>query len=175
MLLGLELRGRRALIVGRGRIGGETARLFSAVGLEVESLGRDASAAQIKAALKRAQVLSLHLPYGPATHHWLSRERLALLPRDAIVLNTARGPIVDERALIAALQAQRIFAAGLDVFEREPEIPDALRALSNAVLLPHLGSATTTAREGMARSVISGVLAVLRGERPPNLVRFQAR
>ena len=86
------------------------------------------------------------------------------------MINTARGPVVDEQALIAALRTRRLFAAGLDVFEREPEIPLALRRLHSAVLLPHLGSATTQAREAMARLVIAGVLAVLRGETPPNEV-----
>jgi glyoxylate reductase len=174
LLLGLELRGRRALIVGKGRIGGETARLFAAVGLEVRSVGSGSSAAEIARELKAAQVVSLHLPYSAATLHWLSKERLALLPRDAIVINTARGPVLDEKALIAALRARRLFAAGLDVFEREPEIPLALRRLPNAVLLPHLGSATTQAREAMARLAIAGVLAVLRGEAPPNEVRWEA-
>jgi glyoxylate reductase len=171
LLVGLELRGRRALIVGKGRIGGETARLFAAVGLEVRSLGSKSSAAEIARELQAAQVISLHLPYSAATHHWLSKARLARLPRDAIVINTARGPVVDEQALIAALRTRRIFAAGLDVFEREPEIPLALRRLQSAVLLPHLGSATTQAREAMCALVIAGVLAVLRGETPPNGVR----
>jgi glyoxylate reductase len=175
MLLGLELRGRRALIVGQGRIGGEVARLFAAVGLEVRSVGSRSTEAQIEAELSAAQVVSLHLPYSAATHHWLSKERLALLPPDAIVVNTARGPVVDEAALIAALRARRIFAAGLDVFEREPKVPLGLRRLRSAVLLPHLGSATTQAREAMAGAVISGVLAVLRGETPPNEVRWAAK
>src|SRR5439155_429114 len=101
---------------------------------------------------------SLHVPLimtGKAgTRHWLNAARLKLLPRDAIVLNTTRGPVVDERALIAALTAKgsrRIFAAGFDVYEREPEIPAALRRLPNTVLLPHLGSATLQARTAMAR------------------------
>jgi glyoxylate reductase len=171
LLLGLELKGRRALVAGKGRIGGETARLFAAVGLSVNAVDSKTPDAAIREKLREAQVVSLHLPFHPGTRHWLSKARLALLPPDAIVINTARGPVVDEKALIVALRTRRIFAAGLDVFEREPEIPLALRKLPNVVLLPHLGSATLQAREGMARAVISGVLAVLRGERPANLVQ----
>ncbi len=176
MLLGLELKGRRAVIVGRGRIGGETARLFRGIGLKVEFITREDSAAAVRTKLRRAQVLSLHVPLSAATRHWLDARKLALLPRDAIVLNTTRGPVVDEQALIRALsakpQSRRIFAAGLDVYEREPEIPAALRKLPNTVLLPHLGSATHEARTAMARLAVSGVLALLGGGRPSNEVRF---
>ena len=115
-------------------------------------------------------MLSLHAPHTPQTEGWLSAARIALLPRDAIVINTARGPLVDEEALAAALRARQIFAAGLDVYANEPQIPLALSALDNVVLLPHLGSATERARLGMARSVASGVAAVLRGETPTNRV-----
>lgn len=168
MLLGRELFGRRAVIVGRGRIGEATGALFAAVGLEVAYITRSDDERAIDDKLARAQVLSLHVPLSEATRHWLDARRLALLPADAIVINTARGPVVDEAALIDVLRERRIFAAGLDVYEREPEIPKALRSLDNAVLLPHLGSATYRAREGMARLSSGGVAAVLRGEDPPN-------
>ncbi len=173
-LLGLELKGRRALIVGPGRIGTETGRLFRAIGLRVETLGRNASATEIRRKLAHAQILSLHCPLTPSTRHWLNAERLALLPADAIVLNTTRGPVVDERALVNALRNRTIFAAGLDVFEREPRIPAALRRLPNCVLLPHVGSATREARNAMARLAIRGVLGLLGGKRIPNEVRFRA-
>lgn len=169
-LLGLELQGRRAVIVGPGRIGGATTQLFKALGLAVETLGSRASDAEIRAKLSNAQVLSLHLPLKADTRHWLSAGRLALLPRDAIVLNTSRGPVVDEAALLRALKARRLFGAGLDVFEQEPKIPAALRKLPNVVLLPHLGSATRTTRAEMARLAIQGTLTVLRGGHPPNRV-----
>jgi glyoxylate reductase len=179
-LLGLELRGRHAVLVGRGRIGRETERLFRGVGLTTEWITRADGPAAILRKLQRAQVLSLHVPLTPETRHWLDARRLAALPRDAIVLNTTRGPVVDEAALIRALRARRIFAAGLDVYEREPEIPAALRRLPNVVLLPHVGSATRTAREAMTRLAVRGVLqclrnwrpgrGVLRGQRPPNWV-----
>ncbi len=172
LLLGLELRGRRAVLVGRGRIGTETARLFRAVGLRVQWITREDSEASIRRKLARAQVLSLHFSLNPTTRHWLSRERLALLPPDSIVINTTRGAAIDEKALTDALARRSIFAAGLDVFEREPWISARLRRLPNVVLLPHLGSATAETRRAMAELVISGVLGVLAGKRPPNTVNL---
>lgn len=170
LLLGLELRGRQAVLVGQGRIGRETARLFRGIGLKVDWITRQDSAASIQAKLSQAQVLSLHFSLNPSTSHWLDERKLGFLPRDAIVINTTRGPAIDEKALIRALQRRRIFAAGLDVYEREPDIPAALRKLPNVVLLPHLGSATRETREAMARLVISGVLGVLGGKHPWNAV-----
>jgi glyoxylate reductase len=172
MLLGLELKGRRAVLVGRGRIGRETARLFEGIGLQVDWITRTTPASEIRRKLQKAQVISLHTPFTTDTRHWLNASRMALLPHDAIVINTTRGPVVDEKALLAVLRSRRIFAAGLDVYEREPEIPKALRKLSNVVLLPHLGSATVTAREGMAHLAITGLLALLSGKAPPNEVKF---
>jgi glyoxylate reductase len=172
MLLGLELKGRHALIVGKGRIGKETGKLMRALGLKIHFITQNDSSAQIETKLRSAQVLSLHMPLNSSTRHWLSERRMALLPRDAIVINTARGPVIDEKALTQALKQKRIFAAGLDVFEREPEISKALRNLPNVVLLPHLGSATREAREAMARLVVRGTLGVLSGKQVPNTVTF---
>ena len=172
MLLGLELQGRRAVLVGQGRIGSETARLFHGIGLKVEWITRKTSEAEIRKKLRRAQILSLHVPLNRSTRHWLNAKRLALLPHDSIVLNTTRGPIVDEKALIRTLETKRIFGAGLDVYENEPHIPKRLRRLPNAVLLPHLGSATDQTRHAMAALAISGILGVLSGKRPPNEVVF---
>jgi glyoxylate reductase len=172
LLLGLTLKGRRAVLVGRGRIGKETARLFRGIGLKVTWITREDSPTSIDRKLARAQILSLHVSLNQDTRHWLNARRLKLLPSDAIVINTTRGPVVDEKALIRALREKRIFAAGLDVFEREPEIPRALLELKNAVLLPHLGSATRATREGMARLAIRGMLALLNGQSPPNEVNF---
>jgi glyoxylate reductase len=173
MLLGLELKGRNAVIVGPGRIGRETGRLLRALGLTVEYVGRGEPEARLRARLRRAQVLSIHLPLTRETRHWLDARRLALLPRDAIVVNTSRGPVIDEKALIRALAGRRIFAAGLDVYEREPVIPASLRRLPNAVLLPHLGSATRETREAMARAAVTGVIGILRGKRPWNEVKIR--
>lgn len=146
--------------------------MMRALGLRVDFITRKDSPSTINKKLKQAQILSIHAPYNASTKHWLNRQRIALLPKDAIVINTARGPVVDEKALIQALQKKRIFAAGLDVFEREPEIPSSLRKLPNAVLLPHIGSATLETREAMARLVVQGTLGVLSGKRVPNTVKF---
>ncbi|HTL13421.1 MAG TPA: NAD(P)-dependent oxidoreductase [Bdellovibrionota bacterium] len=174
-LHGLDLKGRVAVIVGPGRIGKETGRLLRALGLKVEFIARGEPESSLRSKLRRAQILSIHAPLSPSTRHWLSAPRLALLPRDAIVLNTSRGPLVDERALVKALKARRIFAAGLDVYEDEPRIPADLRALRNTVLLPHLGSSTRETREAMARAAASGVVALLAGRRPWNLVKTLGR
>lgn len=174
MLLGLELKGRRAVLVGKGRIGQETARLFQGIGLKVSWITRKDTEKTVRKKLAGAQVLSLHVPLTPETRHWLNAERLSCLPRDSIVLNTTRGPVVDEKALIECLRARRIFAAGLDVFENEPHIPPALRELPNVVLLPHLGSATEETRRAMARLAVSGVLGLLGGKRPWNEVKSKA-
>lgn len=172
MLIGLELKGRHAVIVGRGRIGSETERLFKGIGLTTEWITSQSPPSDIRTKLRRAQILSLHVPHTPKTHHWLDSAKLGLLPADAIVINTSRGPVVDEKALIRTLRSQAIFGAGLDVYEHEPEIPPLLRKLDNVVLLPHLGSATIAAREGMALLAFRGVVALLNGQTPPNEVKF---
>ena len=161
LLLGLELQGRHAVLLGEGRIGRETARIFQGLGLTTEFINRRDTGRDINQKLARAQVLSLHCPLTPETHHWLDAKRLRLLPRDAIVLNTARGEVIDEKALIFTLKARRIFAAGLDVFEEEPKIPASLRQLPNVVLAPHLGSATQITRARMLEVVVRGVTGTL--------------
>lgn len=175
MLLGLELKGRNAVLVGKGRIGLETARLFRALGITVEWITRRDRETTIRAKMKRAQILSFHTSLNPSTRHWLDSKRMKFLPQDAILLNTSRGPVIDEQALIRALKSGKIFAAGLDVYEREPKIPAALRNLDNVVLLPHLGSATRETRAAMAKLVIQGVLGILSGKRPWNEVDLGRR
>ena len=172
LLLGMDLCGREATIVGRGKIGTETEVIFKALGLNVHVITRHTSKIDILHRLKRTQILSLHLPLTEQTRHWLNQARLAALPPDAIVINTSRGPVIDEKALIDTLRHRRIFAAGLDVYENEPSIPSTLRKLKNVVLLPHLGSATVKTRQAMARLLVQGVLAVLDGKAPANTVTF---
>jgi glyoxylate reductase len=172
LLLGIELLGKTAVLVGKGRIGKETAKIFKGLGLKIEWITRFDTEASIRKKLSRAEVLSLHLPLHKDTRHWLGSQRLDYLPRGSIVVNTTRGPVVDEKALIQRLKTRKIFAAGLDVFENEPFIPRALRELPNVVLLPHLGSSTRSARRAMAQLAVSGVLAILDGQRPKNEVVF---
>jgi lactate dehydrogenase-like 2-hydroxyacid dehydrogenase len=120
--------------------------------------------------LSICQALSLNAPGGNGTLHWLNEERIAKLPQGAIVVNAARGSLVDDAALIAALRSGHIAAAGLDVYNGEPHLNPDYRTLENVVLLPHLGSATTETRDAMGRIVLSGIGALLDGRSPPNLV-----
>ena len=114
-----------------------------------------------------SDVVSLHCPYGPATHHLIGAEQFTAMKSSAYLVNTARGPIVDEAALAAALRDGAIAGAGLDVFEREPEVHPELLELGNVALVPHLGSATIKTRTAMATLAADNALAVLRGEQPP--------
>jgi glyoxylate reductase len=169
-MLGERLQGKRVLIVGAGRIGRETARLVEAFGAETVLAGR---ADDLDALLPEADIVSLHVPLTPETHHLLDARRLALMRPTAVVINTARGPVVDEAALAAALEAGTIAGAGLDVYEREPEVTEALLAMENVVLAPHLGSATRDTRVAMGMLCVEALQAVLlEGRIPPNAVVY---
>jgi len=178
-LLGADVWGRTLGLIGLGRIGQAVARRGRGFGMEIlYSAPRPVAAAAALGAvhlpladlLGRADFVSVHCPLTPATRHLLDRAALARLRPTAIVVNTSRGPIIDEAALAEALAAGRIAGAGLDVFEAEPRVhPDLLRC-HRAILAPHLGSATTTARRRMAELCASAVRAVLSGEQPANLV-----
>ena len=115
-------------------------------------------------------MLSLNAPGGSATYRWLGAERMAMLPRGAVVVNAARGTLVDDAALIAALQSGQVGFAGLDVFEGEPRLHPGYLALENVVLLPHLGSATVETRDAMGFLALDGIAAVLAGRTPGNVV-----
>ena len=124
--------------------------------------------------LSKSDFLSLHVPLTPETHHAIGATELALMKPSAFVINVARGPVVDEEALVQALQAGRLAGAGLDVFENEPEVHPALMSLDNVTLMPHVGSATAETRLRMATLASENLLAALRGDRPPNLVNPEA-
>ncbi len=169
-MLGERLAGKQVLIVGSGRIGRETARLVGAFGADAVLAGRDADLDEL---LPDADVVSLHVPLTDETHHLLDARRLRLLKPSAVVINTARGPVVDEVALVEALRDGVIAGAGLDVYEREPEVTDALRGLENVVLSPHLGSATRDTRVAMGMLCVEALRAVLReGRIPANAVVY---
>ncbi len=170
LLLGQQVAGRRALILGAGRIGRATAGLLSAVGLDVTCGGRELSGERLDAALEAADVVSVHVPYTDETHHLLDEARLRRIGPTGIVINTARGPVIDEAALVRVLDDGGLFAAGLDVFEREPAIEPGLLTNPRAVLAPHLGSATITARRGMARLALGSIRDVLDGRAPAHRV-----
>jgi glyoxylate reductase len=177
-LLGSSLQGKTLGVVGMGGIGQATARRAKAFGMEIVYQSRSeidpGTAAELGARrvdldelLAVSDVVSLHCPYGPATHHLIGAEQLAAMKDSAYLVNTARGPIVDEAALAAALREGQIAGAGLDVFENEPTVHPGLLELENVVLVPHLGSATVETRTAMAMLAADNALAVLSNERPP--------
>lgn len=163
--LGLELAGARLCVVGPGRIGRAVARRAEAFGMRVELVGRDDD---LNAALRRADVVSLHAPLTPATRRLIDAAALATMKRGAILVNTARGGLVDQAALAEALRAGHLAAAGLDVTDPEPLPPDdPLLAAPNVVVLPHIGSATHTARTRMTERAVANLLAGLAGQPLP--------
>jgi glyoxylate reductase len=167
-MLGESLEDRTVLVVGAGRIGRETARLVDAFGARTMLAGR---ADPLGALLPDADVVTLHCPLTDETHHLIDARALAAMRPTAVLVNTARGPIVDERALVEALLAGRIAGAALDVYELEPAVSEELLALDNVVLTPHLGSATRRTREAMGMLAVEALRAVLlEGRRPANAV-----
>jgi glyoxylate reductase len=176
-MLGSSLRGKLLGIVGLGGIGRRVATRARAFGMEVAYHSRNEAPAEavapleaerlpLEQLLERSDVLSLHCPLTPQTHHLIDAAALARMKPTAILVNAARGPIVDERALAEALAAGRIAAAGLDVYEREPEVEPGLLGLDNVVLSPHLGSATVETRTAMAELAARNAISVLRGQGP---------
>ena len=179
-LMGLDLRGRRLGVMGMGRIGQALAQRARAFGMAVHYHNRRRLDPESEAGavyhetpedlLAVSDVLSLHVPATPETRGFLNAERIAHLPDNAIVINTARGDVVEDAALIDALKRGRLFAAGLDVFAGEPEIHPEYHTLDNAYLLPHLGSATVETRNAMGFMVLDNLDAVFAGAVPPNRV-----
>jgi glyoxylate reductase len=171
-MLGTELRGKQLGIVGFGRIGQAVAARASAFGMRVAYSGRrDAGAPgaefmSLDRLLNSSDVVSLHVPLTSDTRHLIDKKAIARMKRSAYLINTARGPVVDEEALAWALQQHLLAGAALDVYENEPDVhPDLLR-LENVLLVPHLGSGTTETRLAMAALAIDNVVAVLSGRAP---------
>ncbi|MGZ4676377.1 MAG: 2-hydroxyacid dehydrogenase, partial [Acidimicrobiia bacterium] len=161
--------------VGYGRIGRAVARRATGFGMTVlhhtrTDTGEHGWVGDLHRLLADADIVSLHVPLTDATRGLIGAAELAAMRPHAVLVNTARGPVVDEAALAAALTDGTIFAAGLDVFEREPEVHPALLAAPRTVLLPHVGSASVATRTRMAQLACAGVVAVLAGETPPNVV-----
>lgn len=180
-MLGMGLQGRQLGIVGMGQIGIATARRAKAFGMSIAYTRRAPLESDVEKDLaakfmsmdeliESSDVLSIHCPYSPATHHLISENQLTRMKPSAFLINTARGPIVDEQALVDALKAGKIAGAGLDVFEHEPKVNPGLLELDNAVLIPHLGSATVETRAAMADIAATNALAILAGQTAPNLV-----
>jgi glyoxylate reductase len=177
---GLELSGATVGVVGLGRIGGRYAELLAGFGVELLYTARSpkpkaearlaASRVELEELLRRSDVVSLHVPASPETHHLIDADALRLMGEQAVLVNTARGSLVDLAAVAAALREGRLGAVGLDVYEDEPRIPAEILEAPHAVLAPHIGSATIKARDAMARMVADNVIAVLDGREPPNRV-----
>jgi len=174
-MLGSGLRGKRLGIVGLGGIGRRVAERARAFGMEIAYCSRHGAPAEVVAGLEaermplqrllaEADVVSLHCPLTAETRHLIGPAELATMKASAVLINAARGPVVDERALAEALAAGTIAAAGLDVYEREPQVGPALLELDNVVLTPHLGSATVETRTAMAELAARNAISVLRGQ-----------
>jgi lactate dehydrogenase-like 2-hydroxyacid dehydrogenase len=185
-MLGRTLRGKTLGVVGYGRIGRAVARIaHDAFGMKIlwhaprdpriddPSTAGPASAeraATLDELLQRSDVVSLHCPATPETRHLINAHTLSLMPSHAYLINTARGDVVDEAALVQALKDQKIAGAGLDVYEFEPSVTAELKEMEHVVLLPHLGSATIETRTSMGMRALANVDAFARGERPADLV-----
>ncbi len=128
----------------------------------------------LQALLREADFVSLHVPLTPDTRHLIGADQLALMKPSAVIVNTSRGPVVDEAALARALKERQIFAAGIDVYEHEPEVHPDLLGLENVVLAPHIASGSVRTRSRMSELAVQNLLAGLRGERPPNLLNAEA-
>jgi lactate dehydrogenase-like 2-hydroxyacid dehydrogenase len=179
-MLGVHMTGKRLGIFGMGRIGQAVAKRARAFDMQIHYFNRRRLAADLEQGaiyhasademLPACDFLSINAPGGPETHHWLNAERIARLPDRAIVVNTSRGPLVDDNALIAALKSGKLFAAGLDVFENEPNIHPGYRELPNVFLLPHLGSATVETRNAMGFKALDNLDAFFAGRELPDRV-----
>jgi len=178
MLLGSSLQGRQLGVVGYGRIGRAVARRALAFGMSVAATDLEpcpdpdppAVFMPFEELLATSRVVTLHTPLNDGTRHLLDDARLRLMSPGAFLVNTARGPLVDEAALVRVLEEGRLGGAGLDVFEHEPSIHPGLLAREDVVLLPHIGSATVETRAAMAELAARNILAVLSGEEPPTPV-----
>jgi glyoxylate reductase len=181
MLLGQDVWGATLGLVGVGRIGGAVARRARAFDMRIlytdavalpPDVERELGATRVDLdeLLGEADFVSLHVPLTPDTGHLIGAPQLARMKPTAVLVNTSRGPVVDEAALAAALRDGQIFAAGLDVFEREPEVHPDLLGLDNVVLAPHIASGSVRTRSEMSVLAVRNLLAGLRGERPPNLL-----
>ena len=163
-MLGEGLAGKRFAVVGPGRIGRATARLAEAFGAAPVFAGR---ADNLTAVLESADVVSLHAPLTPETRHLIDAAALAAMRPEAVLVNTSRGAVVDERALVVALRRRAIAGAALDVHEHEPEVAAELLSMDNVVVTPHLGSATRETRAAMGMLAVSALRSVLLEHRTP--------
>lgn len=178
--IGLDVDGQTLGIAGLGRIGKNVARKGAAFGMKIfyNDVNRDmAFEAELGARhvdketlLRESDFVSLHVPLMPQTHHYIGEKEFALMKKTAVLINTARGPVIDEKALARALKDKVIWGAGIDVFENEPEVEPALLDLDNAILVPHIASGTIETRLNMGRIAVHNIIKVLSGEAPETCV-----
>ena len=179
--LGIDLKGKTLGLVGTGRIGERVAELASAIGIKIiyTNLSRNTHLEELHNAiyfksleklLQKADIVSLHVPLLPSTHHLINKKNIELMKRDALLINTSRGPVIEEKALISALTGGKIGGVALDVYEFEPKIPTVLKKLPNTILTPHIASASYTAREQMAKIAAQNIIDCLEGNTPRNIV-----
>ncbi|MGO9953512.1 MAG: 2-hydroxyacid dehydrogenase [Dissulfurispiraceae bacterium] len=183
-ILGVEVTGKTIGIVGAGRIGQAVARRAQGFGMKIlytastpkPDLEKDtgASFAGLDILLSQSDFVSIHVPLTPLTHHLIGASKFAIMKESSILINTARGPVVDEEALAEALRSGHIRAAGLDVYEREPEVEKKLLNLDNVVLCPHLGSSTLETRERMGLMAAENIISAMHGEIPPQCLNPEA-
>jgi glyoxylate reductase len=166
-LLGVSLQGKRLGIIGIGRIGTAVAARAKAFGLQVVGVRRGESLDKL---LATSDIVSIHTPLNRETHHLIDRRALAKMKRGAFLINTARGPIVDDEALCEALESGHLGGAALDVYEFEPEVNPRLRSMRNVILAPHIGSATLETRSAMAKIAATDVYRFLKGQSPLHVV-----
>jgi lactate dehydrogenase-like 2-hydroxyacid dehydrogenase len=181
-MLGADVYDKTLGIVGAGRIGTAVALRARGFGMKVlyrspkpnNVLERELGAEHVdlETLLQKSDFVSLHVPLTPKTRHLIGEGEISLMKRGAFLINTSRGAAIDEAALVRALREKRIAGAGLDVYEEEPRLCEGLRDLDNVVLLPHVGSASYETRSRMAEMAAGNLVAMVRGERPPNCVSF---
>jgi len=171
LLLGTDVHGKTLGIIGPGRIGRAVARRADGFGMRVLFAGRDRS--ELERVLAESDFVAVTVPLSESTRHLIGAAELARMKQGAFLVNTSRGPVVDEAALAESLGSGHLGGAGLDVFENEPHVHPALLACENALMVPHIASATRETRDGMARLACRGLAQILRGERPPNLANPQ--
>ena len=185
LMRGADVHGRTLGILGAGRIGQATGHRAVGFSMQVLYHSRErkllfehttmARRVDLKTLLRESDFLSIHIPLSPRTRHFIGQKEFAMMKPGAILVNTARGPIVDEAALVKALRSGRLASAGLDVFEHEPQVHPGLLKLENVALAPHVGSATDAARRKMLETALRNCLAALRGEVPPNALNASPR
>ena len=181
LFCGAEVHGSTLGLIGAGRIGKIVSKRASGFDMKVlyydvyrmspeDEAQYNVTYLSMEEVLRQSDFISVHTPYMPSTHHLISERELAMMKPTAILINTARGPIVDEKALVEALQAGTIAGAGLDVFENEPAVEPELMTMENVVILPHIASASLKTRTLMATMASDNIVAYYHGERPPNIV-----